>query len=195
MLGEAITFIVESEKLKSVIRRSNPVGMTRHENSAEHSWSLALAATVLIPAVAPHLNELRILKMLLIHDLVEIDAGDTFCYGDQTGKEQREQEAATRIFGLLSPEISQELHEAWREFEAKETAESQLANAIDRLLPLLQNIHNQGGSWAEHHVTYDQVYQRNAELQHSSPELWSYIKKLIEAAHESGILPQKRNLE
>ena len=87
MLSEAISFIIESEKLKNILRRSNPVGLSRHENSAEHSWSVALAATVLLPEIAPHLDQLRVIKMLLIHDLVEIDAGYTFCYGDQTGKD------------------------------------------------------------------------------------------------------------
>lgn len=191
MLEEAIEFIIESEKLKSIIRRSNPVGMSRNENSAEHSWSVALAASVLIPAVAPGLDQLRVIKMLLIHDVVEIDAGDTFCYGDQTGKEEREQEAANRIFGLLSTETGKEFHELWREFEDKETGESKLANSIDRLLPLIQNTRNGGGGWAENKVTFDQVYNRNKEIKDSSPELWAYTEHLINSAHEMGILPKK----
>ncbi|MGC6465403.1 MAG: HD domain-containing protein [Akkermansiaceae bacterium] len=192
MLAEAIAFIVESEKLKSINRRSNPVGMARYENSAEHSWSVALAASVLVPAVAPHLDQLRVIKMLLIHDIVEIDAGDTFCYSDQTGKAEREQEAAERLFGLLPAETAQLFHDLWREFEDKETEESKFANAIDRLLPLIQNSKNGGGSWAEFNVVYDQVYQRNLEIKNASPELWDYTKKLIHSAHEAGILPKDR---
>ena len=149
MLADAISFIIESEKLKKILRRSNPVGLSRHENSAEHSWSVALAASVLMPEVAPHLDQLRVIKMLLIHDLVEIDAGDTFCYGDQTGKDEREQAAAKRIFAILPDKTEKEFHQLWREFEDKKSEESRLANAIDRLLPLLQNSENGGGSWTK----------------------------------------------
>lgn len=188
MLTEAISFIIESEKLKQILRRSNPVGLSRPENSAEHSWSAALAASVLIPELAPHLDQLRVIRMLLIHDLVEIDAGDTFCYGDQTGKDEREQAAARRIFAILPDETEKEFHQLWREFEDKESEESRLANAIDRLLPLLQNSGNGGGSWAENKVTFDQVYQRNKEIAHASPELWSDTEKLIIAAKDRGLL-------
>ncbi|YCM46509.1 HD domain-containing protein [Verrucomicrobiaceae bacterium 227] len=191
MLSDAISFIIESEKLKSILRRSNPVGLSRAENSAEHSWSVALAASVLIPEVAPHLDQLRVIKMLLIHDLVEIDAGDTFCYGDQTGKDEREQAAARRLFALLPDESEKEFHQLWQEFEDKDSEESLFANAIDRLLPLLQNSQNDGGSWAKHKVTFEQVYERNQEIAKASPELWDYTKKLIFAARDRGILPPK----
>ena len=127
--------------------------------------------------------------MLLIHDLVEIDAGDTFCYGDQTGKDEREQAAAERLFAILPVKTGEDFHQLWREFEDMDSEESRLANAIDRLLPLLQNSQNDGGSWAEHQVTFEQVYERNREIAKASPELWDYTEKLILNARARGILP------
>jgi putative hydrolase of HD superfamily len=190
MLAQAIQFIIESEKLKSIERQTSPVGLLRRENSAEHSWTLALAATVLIPAVAPDLDQLRILQMLIIHDLVEIDAGDTFCYGDQTGKVEREQESAKRLFGILSAGTGKEFHQLWREFEDNKTPEACFANSLDRLMPLIQNYHNKGGSWTRHGVTYEQVYDRNRQIQNGPPELWNYTEALIEAAVNEGLLPR-----
>lgn len=190
MLAQAIQFIIESEKLKSVERQTSPLGLSRRENSAEHSWTLTLAATVLIPAVAPDLDQLRILQMLIIHDIVEVDAGDTFCYGDQTGKAEREQESAERLFGLLSEKTAKEFHQLWREFEDNETPEACFANSLDRLMPLIQNYHSQGGSWIRHGVTYEQVYDRNRQIQNGPPELWKYTEALIEAAANEGLLPR-----
>ena len=192
MLPDLISFIVECEKLKAVERRSSPVGMARRENSAEHSWSAVIAASVLIPGLAPDLDLLRVLKMLAIHDIVEIDAGDTFCYGDQTGKAEREEAAATRIFGILPTKLREEFHAIWHEFEAAETAEAKFANAIDRLLPLLQNSHNNGSSWRENKVTYEQVYERNARINDGNSELWKYTMDLIESAHQKGLLPKAK---
>ncbi|MDB2673428.1 HD domain-containing protein [Akkermansiaceae bacterium] len=190
MLAQAIQFIIESEKLKSVERQTSPVDLSRRENSAEHSWTLALAATVLIPAVAPDLDQLRILQMLIIHDLVEIDAGDTFCYGDQTGKAEREQKSAERLFGILSKDTRESFHKLWNEFEDNKTPEAQFANCLDRLMPLIQNYQNKGGSWTRHGVTYEQVYDRNRQIQNGPPELWKYTESLIEAAVEEGLLPR-----
>ena len=194
MLADAISFIIESEKLKAILRRSNPVGLAREENSAEHSWSVALAASVILPEIAPHLDQLRVIKMLLIHDLVEIDAGDTFCYGDQTGKDEREQAAANRLFAILPEKTGEEFHRIWREFEDKDSEESRFANALDRLLPLLQNSQNKGGSWKKYGVTFDQVYQRNREIADASPELWDYTEKLLLHARARGILPASGSL-
>jgi len=187
MLTEAINFIIESERLKSISRQSKPVGMTRFENSAEHSWTVALAASVLIPAVAPNLDQLRTIKMLLIHDLVEIDAGDTFCYADQEGKKEREGKAAIRLFGLLPENTKEEFSRLWREFENADTEEAKLANAIDRILPLIQNYHDGGGGWKRHGISFDQVYQRNREIEKGSTELWEYAEKLIFVARSEGM--------
>ena len=191
MLNEAINFIVESERLKSVTRQTKPIGMSRVENSAEHSWTVALAAFVLIPAVAPNLDQLRVIKMLLIHDLVEIDAGDTFCYADQEGKSEREDKAAIRLFGLLSENTQEEFYSLWREFEEASTEEAKLANAIDRILPLIQNYNDGGGSWIKHDISFDQVYQRNQRIDEGSEDLWKYAEKLIFAARSEGMFPEK----
>jgi putative hydrolase of HD superfamily len=184
----AIRFILECEKLKAVERRSCPVGLDRRENSAEHSWSLALMAMTLIPAVDPSLDTLRVIKMLILHDVVEIDAGDTFCYGDQGAKVELEQAAATRIFGMLDGSPKIEFMELWREFEACETAEAKFANAMDRLMPLLQNHANGGGAWIEHGITLDQVVLRNRVIREVSPELWTIVGSLLDEAVRRGWL-------
>jgi len=142
MLESSINFIIECEKLKGVLRQSSPIGENRKENSAEHSWSAVLSAIVFLPSLAPEIDALKVIKMLSIHDIIEIDAGDTFCYADQTGKFERENLAAKRLFNLLDKKQADEFFELWMEFEKSETNESKFANAIDRLLPLIQNFHN-----------------------------------------------------
>lgn len=183
-----VRFILECDKLKAVERRTIPAGLTRRENSAEHSWSLALLAMVLIPSVDPSLDSLRVLKMLIVHDIVEIDAGDTFCYADQAGKEEREQLAAERIFGILPPEASRELMDLWREFEEGATKEAAFANAMDRTLPLLQNHANGGGSWIEHGISLEQVLGRTGKVAAVSPELWAHARGLLDSAVDQGWL-------
>ncbi|WOO41636.1 HD domain-containing protein [Rubellicoccus peritrichatus] len=190
MLNESLDFLIECEKLKQVERMTSPVGAARRENSAEHSWSLCLAAMTLIPVVEPELDTLRVIEMLLIHDIVEIDAGDTFCYADQTGKIEKENLAADRIFGLLPHDAAQKFHQRWDEFERRETAESRFANALDRIFPLLQNYHNKGGTWIEHGITFEQVFQRNREIANGSEALWDYARRIIEASSENGWLPK-----
>ena len=187
-IASIIRFILECDKLKAVERRTIPAGLTRRENSAEHSWSLALLAMVLIPSIDPSLDSLRVLKMLIVHDIVEIDAGDTFCYADQAGKEEREQVAAERIFGLLPPEASGELMELWREFEEGTSKEAAFANAMDRILPLLQNHANGGGSWIEHGISLEQVLGRAGKIAAVSPELWVHVRGLLDSAVDQGWL-------
>jgi putative hydrolase of HD superfamily len=184
----ALNFILEREKLKAVERRSRPLGMERLENSAEHSWSLALMAMTLGPQVDPGMDLLRVLKMLLLHDIVEIDAGDTFCYADQTGKQEREQLAAERIFGLLPPERTAEFMALWHEFEEAATLESKFANALDRVMPLLQNHANGGGSWVEHGITVEQVLGRARGVEGVSGDLWRHVQDLVETARVAGWL-------
>ncbi len=194
MIEDVIPFIVECEKLKSVLRRTNPVATDRRENSAEHSWTLALLAISLFPTCDPFLDRLRVLKMLLIHDLVEIDAGDTFCYAVRPDKAACERLAAERIFGLLPCGLSEEFLALWHEFEASETKESTFANALDRLLPLIQNYNNNGQSWKEHGITFDQAYSRNQIIRHGSEELWNYAEKLLVDASSKGLLPKQAEL-
>lgn len=142
----------------------------------------------LIPAIDPSLDTLRVLKMVILHDIVEIDAGDTFCYGDQSGKAEKEQAAAARIFGLLPASIAPEFIALWEEFEEGTTPESKFANAMDRLLPLLQNHANGGGSWPEHGVSVDQVMTRNRNIEAVSPELWQHVTTLAGEAVAAGWL-------
>lgn len=192
MVEKQIKFLMELEKLKGVERRSYPIGLSRRENSAEHSWSLAVAAMALAPVVDPQLNILRVLELVLLHDIVEIDAGDTFCYADQEGKLEKERLAGQRIFGLLPEEQAQQWLQLWEEFEARSSKESLFANALDRIFPLIQNSHSEGAPWKENGVSYEQVMERNLRICDGSPELWEYARGLIDAAAAKGWLP-KRN--
>jgi len=179
-----IDFILELEKLKAVLRKTRPVGLARYENSAEHSWQTTLTALVLLDEVDQPLDALKVLKMLLIHDVVEIDAGDVFVYDAQARADIAEQElaAAKRIFGLLPAELGQELLDLWLEFEARETAESKFAKAMDRVNPVLQNLSSKGQSWVENNITRDQVIAINSEIATVNPALWAILKKRIDAA-------------
>ncbi len=188
MLDSALQFILECDKLKAIERRSRPVGMARRENSAEHSWTLALMAMTLGPEIEPTLDLLRVMKMLVLHDIVEIDAGDTFCYADQTGKQEREQAAAERIFGLLAAERAAEFMALWREFEAGATPEAHFANAMDRLMPLLQNHANQGSSWLENGVRAEQVLARAEFMRERYPQLMERVEAVVASASEAGWL-------
>lgn len=188
MIDAALQFILECDKLKAVERRSRPVGMTRRENSAEHSWSLVLMAITLAPEVDPALDLLRILKMLTLHDIVEIDAGDTFCYADQSNKAALEEAAADRIFHILPADRAEEFLTLWREFEEGITPEAKFANAMDRLMPLLQNHANNGSSWLEHGISASQVLQRANGISGVSPDLWARVLALVESSSAAGWL-------
>ena len=188
MIDAALQFILECDKLKAIERRSRPVGMTRRENSAEHSWSLALMAMTLAPAVDPSLDLLRIMKMLMLHDIVEIDAGDTFCYADQSNKAALEEAAADRIFNILPADRAEEFLALWREFEEAATPEAKFANAMDRLMPLLQNHANSGSSWIEHGISADQVLGRASGISAVSQDLWVRVVALVESAITAGWL-------
>jgi putative hydrolase of HD superfamily len=143
-------------------------------------------------AAEPRLDLARVLKMVLVHDLVEIDAGDTYCYDAQALKDQsqRERQAADRVFGLLPPDQARELKGLWEEFEAAETAEAQFAATLDRLQPLLHNVQTGGGSWQQHGVRKAQVLARNLGGRQGSPDLWSYANELIEQAVRDGVLAE-----
>ncbi len=179
-----IEFILELEKLKGVLRKTRPVGLDRYENSAEHSWQTALTAMIFLEDAPPEMDQLKVLKMLLIHDVVEIDAGDVFVY-DTAGRAaiaQQEAIAAERIFGLLPPAMGSELLQLWQEFEGRQTAESKFAKAVDRINPVLQNLASNGQSWVENDIARIRVLEMNREIQAASPELWSVLeKRLLEA--------------
>ena len=184
MLEKQISFIRELDRLKSILRRTLLMDGSRNENDAEHSWHLALMAIVLCDYAAKGINMLRLLKMVLIHDIVEIDAGDTFCY-DTEGERHRlkkEKRAAERIFGLLPPEQGRELHKLWREFELRQTAEAKFAAALDRLHPLLHNFYTEGHAWLKYGVTSSQVLERNKRIEDGAPLLWTYARQLVKDA-------------
>jgi putative hydrolases of HD superfamily len=189
-LFEQIHFIVEIDKLKTIFRQSFITDKSRHENDAEHSWHFAVMAILLKEYANEEIDILRVLKMILIHDLVEIDAGDTFLYDDigNSDKEERELKAAERIFGLLPVDQREEYYSLWREFEVKNTPESRYAGALDRLHPLLQNYYTGGLSWKKHNLTSDLVLEKNRQIEKGSKELWKFAECLILDAVKKGYL-------
>ena len=190
-LEQQIEFIREADKLKTIDRQTLLTDASRRENDAEHSWHLALMALLLGEyADGKNLNLLHVVRMVLIHDLVEIDAGDTYCY-DEAGyrdKTQRETAAADRIFNLLPTDQALQLRSLWNEFEAAETPESKFANALDRLQPLMHNVFTDGQMWKHHGVVKSQVIDRNRKIADGAPDLWAFARKLIEKAVNKGHL-------
>jgi len=185
-LAQQMRFIIEADKLKEITRQTLTSQSRRAENSAEHSWHFALMVMTLAEHATCELGQpldvLRVLKMALIHDLVEIDAGDTFAYDDASRVDQhtREARAADRIFGLLPEDQAREYRALWDEFEAQKTSEARFAMACDRLNPILLNTLTNGAAWAKHGVTQDRVLSRNAHIAAGSPALWDYAKSIIE---------------
>ncbi len=191
-LSRQIEFLVEVDKLKEVLRRTVVTQSRRAENSAEHTWHLCLVVVTLAEhANAPSLDLLRVLRMLLIHDLVEIDAGDTFAYdaAGMVGQHEREAKAAARIFGLLPPDQAAEYRALWDEFEAAATPEARFALACDRFQAMLLNARTEGHAWKQHGVTHDRVLARNAAVQHGSQAIWEYAVQMIDACVARGHLP------
>jgi putative hydrolase of HD superfamily len=194
-LESQVRFILEVDKLKEVFRQTLCTQSRRAENDAEHSWHLCLAVIVL----SEHANEagldvLRVLKMLIIHDLVEIDAGDTFAYDTARMADQhaREARAADRIFGLLPGDQCAEFRALWDEFEDKQTAESKFAAAIDSFQPMLLNCSTEGAAWKRHGVTADRVVARNSRIALGSENLWEKAAAMIRQAVESKHLDAAR---
>ncbi len=190
-LERQIRFVLEIDKLKNVFRQSFITDGSRYENDVEHSWHLAMMILLLSEhSNEPEFDTTRAMKMVLIHDIVEIDAGDTFAY-DAEGhrdKEARERAAADRLFGLLPSDQRQEFQELWEEFERRETPEARFAGAVDRMQPILQNYFCQGKSWKEHQIRKEQVIERNQSMRDGSETLWRFIEKLIDDAVEKGYL-------
>jgi putative hydrolases of HD superfamily len=189
-LDRQLWFLREADKLKTIARRTPLCDGSRMENSAEHSWHLALAAMLLHEYAPPDLNLLRVLELVTVHDLVEIDAGDTFAYdaaGHET-KAAREQAAADRLFGLLPAEDGRRMRQLWEEFEAQQTPESEFANALDRLQPLLLNSSSGGGSWRGQNLTRRQVLQRMAPVERGIPAAWPFVLAVIESYCEAGVI-------
>lgn len=189
-LERQIEFIREVDQLKGVWRQTFLMDSSRKENSAEHSWELAVMALVLGEYVEDDINLVRVLKMLAIHDLVEIDAGDTYAYDEEARRNQmdRERDAADRIFGLLPVDQEEEFRALWEEFEARETPEAQFAQALDNLQPLIHNYCTGGESWKDHDVDEAKVVNRNLSIREGSERLWRLAKRLIQTATERGML-------
>jgi putative hydrolases of HD superfamily len=181
-LDRQLRFIAEMDKLKGVERMISLIGGARRENSAEHSWHLAVMAPLLAEYAPAALDLARVVIMLLVHDIVEIDAGDTFAF-DAAGavdKDERERRAAARLFGLLPADQAGELRGYWDEFEARKTPEARFAVAMDRFQGLLMNRGNGGGTWKIHAITREQVLQRMAPIREGAPALWSVVLAVLD---------------
>lgn len=187
-LKKQMDFILEVDKIKSIFRQTYIASGVRKENDAEHSWHLALMACLLSEHSTEKVDLAKTMVMVLIHDIVEIDAGDTYAYdpaGNAT-KRAREVAAANRIFGLLPEDQGNMLMELWEEFEKMETPEAKFAAALDRVQPVMLNDAAGGKSWAEHEVSKDQVYARNSKTAEGSGDLWLYVKEIIDRNTKNG---------
>ncbi len=190
-LEQQVRFILEVDRLKEIFRQTVLTGSRRRENDAEHSWHLCLCVLVLAEhAGVAGLDVLRVLRMVIVHDLVEIDAGDTFAYDTaaMAGQHEREARAADRIFGLLPEDQAREFRALWDEFEARRTPEARFAAAVDRFQPMLLNAHTEGHAWRKHGVTYPQVMARNAHVAEGSVALWEYAARMVAEAADRGYL-------
>ncbi|NKI72907.1 HD domain-containing protein [Dickeya sp. CFBP 2040] len=189
-MTDVVRFLMEIDKLKSVQRRSKVIGTDRQEDSAEHSWHFAVAVMSLAAYADETIDITRVLKMALIHDIVEIDAGDVLVYDLKARAAIQEQEhaAAARIFGLLPQPQHDQFLALWHEYEAGDTAEARFALMIDRVMPVLMNLHNGGQSWVENGIKLEQVLNRNDFIREINPALWGYLKQHLENAQAKGWL-------
>lgn len=180
-LKRQIDFIYTLEKMKTVYRKTHLVYGDRYENDAEHSFHIAAMALILKDHAPSHVDISRVVAMLLFHDVVEIEAGDTFAYDKKLNESKREREvaAANKLYGSLPEELGEEFRNLWEEFEAQETPESHFALAMDRMEPILLNAVNDGGTWNEHHVPYEDVLKRIAPIARY-PELYDVILKKVD---------------
>lgn len=181
-IDEQLEFLIEADKLKSVLRATSLCDKSRNENSGEHSWHVALYALVLAEHAVKPVDVSRVIKMLLIHDLVEIDAGDAPIHGkfDADAQARAEQNAANRIFGLLPPDQARDFRALWDEFETAETDDAVFAKSIDRVQPLVSNLESGGTSWTEYDVTFEQVENRvGTKVHRGAPDLWWHVRARI----------------
>ena len=189
-LLKQLSFIKEIDKLKYIQRKTKLFNSNRNENDAEHSWHLAMMTIVLAEHSDKPIDVLKVLKMVLIHDIVEIDAGDTFIYDTLKNHTNTDQEriAAQRIFGLLPAQQAEEFIAIWEEFEEGSTDDAKFAKSMDRFEPLLQNTSNNGGTWAEFNINYSQVYEKKKAIKNGSTLIWNYAENLINESVDKGIL-------
>lgn len=187
-MEKQIEFLMEIDKVKNIFRQTWLADGNRKENDAEHSWHLAIAAFLLKEYAVEEVDLLKVIIMVLIHDLVEIDAGDTYAYDDEGAKTKRarEEAAADRIFGLLPSDQGVYFRELWEEFETYESADAKYAHLLDNFQPLLLNHESGGKSWVEHDVKKSQIYKRNAKVEETSPEVWEWMKQVVDRHIEMG---------
>ncbi|MDU0352889.1 HD domain-containing protein [Paraglaciecola aquimarina] len=174
-----VSFIMELEKLKNVERRIKPLGLSRYENSAEHSWQVALMAISLAPYAEQKVDILKVVTMLLVHDIVEIDTGDKFAYDAAHDDYENELQSAQRLFAILPAQQEQKFLALWVEFEQSTSPEALYAKSIDRMMPVLQNLNNGGQSWLEHNVSVAQILKKNSVIRQSHPKLWDWISEQV----------------
>lgn len=185
-IHQQFDFIGEVDRLKSVLRHTKPIALERRENPAEHSWHVILMAITLSEYSNEPIDLLRVVKMLALHDLVEIDAGDTFHYAkaSTTGLQEKEIQAAKRIFALLPSDQSQEFFSLWSEFESRETPESKFAHCVDRIAAFWLNIGNEGGTWKEHEIGFDLIVEKNRHAAEGSEEVWEAAREMVKSFFE-----------
>lgn len=183
-------FIIELDKMKSILRQTSLINEDRREDDAQHSWHITVMAMILSEYSNEKVDVCKVMKMLLTHDLVEIFAGDTFCY-DKVGnsdKREREVAAAEKIFGMLDEDKGKELRALWDEFEEMKTPEALFAASMDRLQPMLNNYYNDGGTWKKYDVAKSDIYKRINPVKESSDELWRFTENMIEDAFKKGFI-------
>ena len=188
-MQDVVDFVLELEKLKGVTRKVRPLGLARYENSAEHSWQLAMFATALAPYADAPIDLNKVIRMLLVHDVGEIDTGDTMVFVEGGWEERKAAEllGVQRVLGMLPETQSAELVGLWQEFEAGETDEARFAGAVDRAMPVLLNLNNNGQSWRENGISYERVVKRIApQIEAGCPALWTYLEARLKAAHDEG---------
>ena len=188
-ISKTIEFVLEVDKLKGVLRKVRPISEERYENTAEHSWQIALFAMSLADVLDLKIDVNRVVAMLLVHDLGEIDAGDKFVFAHEGWEERKaaELKALERICGLTPGKTCDFLVSLWKEFDVGESYEARFAKAIDRSMPVLLNLNNNGGSWVENGVSYERVVKRvQPEIEGGCPELWEYLKPQLEAGRHKG---------
>lgn len=186
-----LDFLLEIDKVKNILRMTSIADGSRRENDAEHSWSLAMMALLFAEYIEEEIDLLKVVKMVLIHDIVEIYAGDTFCF-DSVGmedKEERERASADKIFGLLDKDQEHEFRSLWEEFEVCETKEAEYAAMLDRLHPFIMNYVNEGGTWTQHGISVEQVYKRNQITLEKGPQVFKdFIYQVVAEFKDKGYL-------
>ena len=196
-LGQ-MRFIYEIDKVKSIFRKTRLFDDSRYENDAEHSWHLAMMALALAEHSPQPVDITRVIKMVLMHDIVEVDGGDFIVY-DQTAaaqKAEREEECAQRVYGLLPDDMKEEFIELWHEFEARKTPEAIFANALDRSEPTIQNYYTNGHSWVAYDVPYEKVVEVNGhKINEGCPPLWEYVSSLLDECVEKGVLKKEGTID